>query len=67
MRILLFVLGAIALVVGGFAWDRPWMWGLGLLAGLGALLSDGDPVQARYAERDTETPYTVRRMRSRDL
>jgi len=67
VRTLLLVLAAIALVIGGFVGDRPWMWGLGLLVGLGALLGDGDPVQARYAERDAETPYTVRRMRNGDL
>ncbi|MBA9006393.1 hypothetical protein [Thermomonospora cellulosilytica] len=67
MRTLLFVLAAIALVAWGFAGDMPWLWGLGLLVGLGALLGDKDPVQARYAEQGAETPQTVRRMRSRDL
>ncbi|SEF54904.1 hypothetical protein SAMN04489712_101392 [Thermomonospora echinospora] len=67
MRTLLFACAAIALVAGGFTWDKPWMWGLGLLVGLGAMLGDSDPVKLDGRDQGTETSMGVRRMRNRGL
>lgn len=66
MRTFLFACTAIALIAGGFVTDKPWLWGLGLLVGLGALLGDSDPVQPEGRD-SAETPMTVRRMRNKGL
>lgn len=67
MRTFLFVTCALALIAGGFAWDKPWLWGLGLLVGLGAMFGDKDPIQLDGRDKNTETTMSLRRMRSKDL
>lgn len=67
MRTFLFAACAVALIAGGFAWDKPWLWGLGLLVGLGAMLGDRDPIKLDGRDQNTETTVSVRRMRNRDL
>jgi len=67
VRTLLLGAVAIALVGCGFAWDKPWLWGLGLLVGLGALFGDSDPVELDGRDHGPETPMGVRKMRNKGL